>query len=92
MMVDEGPLVPGAKRTMILRHGCYQASVAHDAEAGIFHKEVLGFRDVITFQGRSADKLKQAFADSVDDYFDFCRTRREPPEVPHRNTKTGLGP
>lgn len=73
---------PDTDKTMLMQHQCYEASVAHDVEAGIFHGEVLGLRDVITFRGRSADELKQAFADSVDDYLDFCRDRREPPEVP----------
>ena len=77
---------------MILRHGCYEASVEYDVEAGIFHGEVLSLRDVITFQGRSVDDLKRAFADSVEDYLDLCRSRSEPPELPYRNFKTGLNP
>ena len=71
-----------AEKPTIVRHGCYEASVAHDAEAGLFHGEVLGLRDVITFQGRYADEPKQAFADSIDHYLDVCRDRCEPPDVP----------
>lgn len=60
----------------------YEASVEFDEEAEIFHGEVLNLRDVITFQGSSASELKQAFAESVEDYLTFCRERLEEPEKP----------
>jgi predicted HicB family RNase H-like nuclease len=60
----------------------YQAKVEMDEEAGLFHGEVLNTRDVITFQGRSVRELKKAFADSVDDYIEFCTARGEDPEKP----------
>jgi predicted HicB family RNase H-like nuclease len=46
----------------------YEAILEFDAEAEIFHGEVINIRDVITFQGSSVDELKQAFSDSVDDF------------------------
>ena len=60
----------------------YQAKVELDEDAGIFHGEVINTRDVITFQGTSVHELKQAFADSVDDYLEFCASRGEDPEKP----------
>ena len=42
-----------------------------DDEADIFHGEVLDVRDVVTFQGRSAEELEQAFEDSVGDWLAF---------------------
>lgn len=60
----------------------YEAVVEFDEEAEIFHGEVLNLRDVITFQGASAAELKQAFADSVEDYLAFCKERGEEPEKP----------
>jgi predicted HicB family RNase H-like nuclease len=60
----------------------YQAKVEMDEEAGLFHGEVINTRDVITFQGRSVRELKKAFADSVDDYLEFCAARGEEPEKP----------
>ncbi len=53
-----------------------------DEEAGLFHGEVINTRDVITFQGRTVRQLKKAFADSVDDYLEFCAARGEDPEKP----------
>src|SRR6267154_1564246 len=61
----------------------YQATVALDEEAGLFHGEVINTRDVITFQGASVKELRKAFRDSVNDYLTFCRERGEAPEKPY---------
>ena len=60
----------------------YLAHVEFDEEANIFHGEVVNIRDVITFQGKSVDELRQSFVDSVEDYFAFCAERSEEPEQP----------
>ena len=60
----------------------YQSAVSFDDEAEIFHGEVIGIRDVITFQGTTVEELKQAFHASVDDYLAFCASRGEPPDQP----------
>ncbi len=60
----------------------YSAKVDFDDEAMIFHGEVTGIRDVVTFQGKTVDELKNAFHDSVDDYLDMCKSRGEEPEKP----------
>jgi len=53
----------------------YLARIEFDDEANIFHGEVINIRDVITFQGESVEKLKNAFVDSVEDYLKFCAAR-----------------
>lgn len=60
----------------------YSGSVQFDDKAGIFHGEVVGLRDVVTFQGTTVDELKQAFRDSIDDYLEFCASRGEEPDKP----------
>jgi predicted HicB family RNase H-like nuclease len=60
----------------------YIGRVEFDDEAGALHGEVVGIRDVVTFEGTSVAEIEQAFQDSVDDYLDFCRERGEPPEKP----------
>jgi hypothetical protein len=50
----------------------YFGSVTFDAENDVFHGEVIGIRDVITFQGKSVAELCKAFRDSVNDYLEFC--------------------
>lgn len=66
----------------MMKYKGYTGHVIYDDEAKIFHGEVLGIRDVITFQGTTVGELEQAFKDSVDDYLIFCEERGEQPEKP----------
>lgn len=60
----------------------YIGKIEFDDDADIFHGEVIGIRDVVTFQGKSVNELKKAFRESVDDYFEFCKKRGEAPDKP----------
>jgi len=60
----------------------YLGRAEFDDEADVFHGEVINIRDVVTFQGKSVDELRQAFEDSVQDYLAFCAERGEEPERP----------
>lgn len=61
----------------------YVGKVEFDADAKILHGEVVGIRDVVTFQADSVKELENAFQASVDDYLAFCSERGEQPERPH---------
>jgi len=65
-----------------MKYKGYCGQVSYDEEAKLFHGEVVGLRDVITFQGTSVDELEQAFKDSVDEYLDFCKELGRAPEKP----------
>lgn len=65
-----------------MKYKGYESVVEFDDEAEIFHGEIINIRDVVTFQGRSVEELKQAFQDSVDDYLEFCQQRGEEPDKP----------
>lgn len=60
----------------------YHGEASFDDEAGIFYGEVIGTRDVITFQGKSAVEAESAFRDSIDEYLNFCAERGRPPNPP----------
>ncbi|MBL7134256.1 MAG: type II toxin-antitoxin system HicB family antitoxin [Phycisphaerae bacterium] len=60
----------------------YVGKVEFDDEAKVLHGEVIGIRDVVTFEGESVADIEQAFRDSVDDYLDLCRQRGEDPDKP----------
>ncbi len=60
----------------------YHGQVSYDEDAKIFHGEVAGLRDVVTFQGTSVTELEQAFKDSIDEYLDFCKELGRTPEKP----------
>ena len=66
-----------------MRYKGYSARVEFDDEAALFHGEVEGTRDVITFQGTSVEELTEAFRGSVDDYLDWCAERGKEPEAPY---------
>ena len=66
----------------MLQYKGYMGHVEFDDEAGLFHGEVLGLRDVITFQGKTVEELEQAFQESIDDYLSFCKERGEDPDKP----------
>ena len=60
----------------------YKATITHDADANLFHGEVVNLRDVITFQARSEAELPTALAESIEDYRAFCEARGEQPRHP----------
>jgi predicted HicB family RNase H-like nuclease len=60
-----------------MKYKGYLGHVEYNDVAKIFHGEVVGLRDIITFQGTNVDELEQAFKDSVDDYLVWCRQRGE---------------
>jgi predicted HicB family RNase H-like nuclease len=60
----------------------YHAAVSFDEDALLFHGEVLGLRDVITFQSKTAEDLPRAFHDSVDDYLAWAKGDGFAPEKP----------
>jgi predicted HicB family RNase H-like nuclease len=66
----------------MMTYKIYEAVVEYDADAAIFHGEVINMRDIITFRGKSVSELKRAFASSVKDDVEFCRQRGEEPEKP----------
>ncbi len=66
----------------VMQYKNYTGQVEFDDEAGLFHSEVVNLRDVIAFQGTSVDELRQAFADSVEDYLEFCSELGELPQKP----------
>lgn len=64
----------------MMEHKGYHGTIEVDEERGLLHGEVLGLRDVVTFQGQTVEEARQAFEESVDDYLAFCAQRGEEPE------------
>ena len=55
----------------MLEYKGYVGHAEYDADSHSFHGEVLGTRDVITFQSDTESGLERAFRDSIDDYLEF---------------------
>ncbi len=66
----------------MLSYKGYVGQVEFDDEANIFHGEIIGIRDVITFQGKSVAEIRKAIKESVEDYFDMCKKHKKEPEKP----------
>lgn len=64
----------------MMKYKGYIGHVEYDDEAKIFHGEVVGLKDIITFQGSSVEELEEAFKDSIEDYLAWCKKRKEKPE------------
>lgn len=60
----------------------YVGYVTFDDEADLFHGEVINTRDVITFQGKSVEEIRNEFQASVDEYLEWCKERGEIPNKP----------
>lgn len=61
----------------------YRAAITFDDEAGVFHGEVTGTRDVIIFEGVSVVELRREFEFSIDDYLQVCEARGRAPDKAH---------
>lgn len=57
----------------MLKYKGYSGYVVFDDEAMIFHGEVMGLRDVITFRGASPEEINEEFEHSIDGYLAWCR-------------------
>lgn len=66
----------------MLKYKGYTGVVQFDDEAMIFHGEVIGLRDVITFRGKTPEELKKEFQKSIDGYLDWCLELVQEPEKP----------
>ena len=65
-----------------MKYKGYIGRVEYDDDAKIFHGEVVGLRDVITFQGTTVAEIEKAFKDSVDEKaFSGTFNLRIPPDL-----------
>jgi predicted HicB family RNase H-like nuclease len=61
----------------------YLGMVEYDAEAKIFHGDIINTRDVITFQGTTVNEIERAFRASINDYIAWCEEDGTEPEKPY---------
>jgi len=58
--------------------------IGFDAEDNVFSGTVAGLKDVIHFEGKTAEELARAFRNSVDSYIEFCAGTPSPRDVWNR--------
>jgi predicted HicB family RNase H-like nuclease len=49
----------------MMKYKGFLGHIEYDNEAKIFHGQIIGLKDIITFQGKSVEELEKAFRDSV---------------------------
>lgn len=57
----------------ILTYRGFVGSVHFSAEDDVFHGKIEGIDDLVMFEGKSVDELRDAFHAEVDDYLALCR-------------------
>ena len=67
----------------MMKYKGYTGVVQFDDEAMIFHGEVVGLRDIITFRGETPEELKKEFKKSINGYLDWCKELGQEPEKPY---------
>jgi predicted HicB family RNase H-like nuclease len=60
--------------------GFVAGPIDFDAESRTFSGMVAGLKDVVHFEGTTADELATAFRESIDDYLAMCAERGEQPD------------
>ena len=66
----------------MLMYKGYAGIVEYDDHGRIFTGEVVGLRDVITFQGKTPEELERSFHESIDYYLEMCARDGVPPDRP----------
>lgn len=66
-----------------LHHDGYVATLEIDEDAGVIHGRVVNARAVLTFEGETLAELRRAFAETIEDYRDWCKERGVEPEKPY---------
>lgn len=62
------PLSGSGKSETMMEYTGYIGKVQIDEAAGLLHGEVINIRDVVTFERRTVEELRQAFEASVEDF------------------------
>jgi predicted HicB family RNase H-like nuclease len=69
-----------------MMHEGYIAEIELDEDAGAFHGCTINTRAVLTFVGKTVEELQQAFAETIEDYREWCQERGVEPEKPYSGT------
>ncbi|MFZ0508536.1 MAG: type II toxin-antitoxin system HicB family antitoxin [Methylocella sp.] len=71
---------------MILNHNGFVAEVAYEDGDSLMHGSVINTRAVLHFAGGNIEELRQALADTIADYREWCKERGVEPEKPYSGT------
>lgn len=68
---------------MTMKYKGYEAGpIDFDPDDATFSGVVIGLKDVVHFEGTTAEELKASFEAGIDDYLALCAERGEEPDRP----------
>ena len=70
----------------LLTYKNFYGSVEYSAADECFFGKIFGITDLITFEGKSVDNLKKAFADAVEDYIVLCKEAGKEPQKTYKGS------
>ncbi|MGF1539016.1 MAG: type II toxin-antitoxin system HicB family antitoxin [Pleurocapsa sp.] len=65
-----------------MKYKGYEAIVEFDEVDQLFFGRVINTRDVISFDGKTVDELKQSFEAVIDEYLEDCKNEGKDPDKP----------
>ncbi len=66
----------------VLEHRGYYGSVEYDSRDDQLHGRLLGISDIVSYEGRSVEELREDFRNAVEDYLEACRETGKKPDRP----------
>jgi predicted HicB family RNase H-like nuclease len=66
-----------------MRYLGYESHVEYNKDTKLLHGEVIGLKDVITFQADCVEDLEKEFHVFVDEYLKYCKEEGRTPEKPY---------
>lgn len=63
-----------------MKYKGYTGSVEISEEDSVFFGKILGIRDLVNYQGKTAPELIEGFHSAVDSYLEFCSDKEITPE------------
>ncbi|MBA3814699.1 MAG: hypothetical protein H0X26_09530 [Alphaproteobacteria bacterium] len=76
----------------MLQYKGYVGIFEFEEKNNLFHGKVFNINDLVTFQGKSAKAVQEAFEDAVDEHIAWCKKYRNKKEKHHTLSKeTGGG-
>ncbi|MCE8035342.1 type II toxin-antitoxin system HicB family antitoxin [Billgrantia tianxiuensis] len=70
----------------VLEYKGYQGSIEVSLEDNVLHGKILHIVDLVTFEARTPEGLREAFEQEVDEYLAFCEEEGVAPDKPFSGT------
>lgn len=71
---------------MILTYEGYIAEVVYEGDDEYMDGSTINTRAILHFRGRTPEELKHEFAETIEDYREWCKERGVEPEKPYSGT------